>query len=65
MPKKADDAGGLSPTKEENAFRYDLDRRESGCSINNQYEVKPGIMLGFFASPSRLQPGFTIRKIGL
>ena len=39
MPEKADDAGGLSPIKEENAFRRNSDRRASGCFIKNSYYI--------------------------
>ena len=39
MLKKAGNTGGLSPTKKENAFRSNLDWRESGCSIKNSYKL--------------------------
>ncbi len=40
MPKKADDAGGLSPIKEENEFWRDLGRKELKILIKNLYRTE-------------------------
>ena len=39
MPEKADDAAGLSPSKEDNAFWRNLDQKEWKILIRFSYQV--------------------------
>ena len=41
MPEKADDAAGLSPSKEDNAFWRNSDRKEGEIFIKRLYQTSP------------------------
>ena len=41
MPEKADDAAGLSPSKEDNAFWRNSDRKEGEVFIKRLYQTSP------------------------
>jgi len=64
MPEKNDDAGGLSPTKEENAFWRYLGRREIKGSVMKSYRYKTkGAPLPSARNPTGLQLSHPFQKI--
>ena len=48
MPEKADDAAGLSPSKEDNAFWRNSDRKEGEIFIKRLYQTSPKCSAKFF-----------------